>query len=117
MTGTLIELILAGLLIATCLWCFVLNRRLAALKAGQADLKAAIAAFDEATQRAESNLARMEADSLGVRRDLGGLMKRAGVLVDELAVMVSAGDHIAGRIEGAVNDVRLLGGRRAETPQ
>ena len=42
-------------------------------------------------------------------RDLGDITARAKILVDELSVMVSAGDNIAMRIEGVVNDVRRIG--------
>ncbi|MEX0645567.1 MAG: DUF6468 domain-containing protein [Parvularculaceae bacterium] len=114
MTGApIIDVVVALLLVATCGYCIVLNRRLKALKDGQADLQRAIAAFDAASRRAEENLARMESSSLGAGRDLDAVMTRAHALVDELSVMVSAGDHIAGRIEGAVNNVRSLGTKRA----
>jgi prophage DNA circulation protein len=111
--ASLIEIVVAVLLVATCGYCIALNRRLKTLKEGQADLQRAIAAFDDATRRAEQNLARMESSGLGMGRDLDAVMARAHALVDELSVMVSAGDHIAGRIEGAVNNVRALGGRRS----
>lgn len=116
MTGApVIDVVVAVLLVATCGYCIVLNRRLKALQDGQAELQRAIAAFDEASRRAEQNLARMETSGLGMGRDLDAVMARAHALVDELSVMVSAGDHIAGRIEGAVNNVRALGKRRAAT--
>ena len=108
-----IEIVVAVLLVATCGYCIVLNRRLKALKDGQAELQRAIAAFDDASRRAERNLARMESSSAGMGRDLDAVMARAHALVDELSVMVSAGDHIAGRIEGAVSNVRALGAKRA----
>lgn len=111
--GDAIEIVVATLLVATCAYCFVLNRRLKSLKDGQAELKAAIATFDEASRRASENLARMEKSSVAMGRNLAGVMGRANALVSELSVMVSAGDHIAGRIETAVNDVRVLGGKRA----
>lgn len=112
-SGDAIEIVVATLLVATCAYCFILNRRLKALKDGQEELKAAIATFDQASRRAEENLARMEKNSLNMGRDLAGVMGRANALVSELSVMVSAGDHIAGRIETAVNDVRAIGGKRA----
>ncbi|MGE0409180.1 MAG: hypothetical protein AB7P23_07950 [Amphiplicatus sp.] len=58
--SALLDLIVAALLIATSAYCFVLNRRLLALKDGQASLERSIAAFDAATRRAEQNLARIE---------------------------------------------------------
>jgi hypothetical protein len=113
MSGEVIEIVVAALLVATCGYCFLLNRRLKALKDGQAELQAAIATFDAATRRAQENLERMEENGLSMGRDLTAVMGRANTLISELSVMVSAGDHIAGRIETAVNDVRTIGGKRA----
>lgn len=112
-SAALLEIIIVALLTATCLYCIVLTRRLKALRDGQESLQAAIATFDEATRRAERNLARMEKEGVSATRDLGAVMKKAGDLASELSVMVSAGDTIAARIEDAMNDVRALAGRRA----
>lgn len=109
--GDAVEIVVALLLVATCAYCYLLNRRLKALKDGQDDLKTAIATFDQATRRAQENLERMESNSVAMGRDLAGVMGRANAVVSELSVMVSAGDHIAGRIETAVNDVRAIGKR------
>ncbi len=108
-----IEAIVAVLLIATCTYCYVLSRRLRVLRSGQEDLRAIIKKFDEASRRAERNLERMEENGLTMGRDLDDVSARAAALIDELSVMVNAGDHIAGRIEGVVNEVRAIGGRRA----
>jgi len=108
-----IEAIVAALLIATCTYCFVLSRRLRVLRSGQEDLFAIIKKFDEASRRAERNLELMQENGLTMGRDLDDVSARATALIDELSVMVNAGDHIAGRIEGVVNEVRAIGARRA----
>lgn len=113
MTQALIEVIIAALLIATCGYCYVLSRKLRALREGQAELKTLIETFDQASRRAERNLAVMQKSGLTASRDLDAAAARAHALIDELSVMVNAGDHIAGRIEGVVNEVRVLGARRA----
>lgn len=113
MVEVLIEIIVAALLIATCGYCFILSRKLRALRRGQAELKTLIEKFDEASRRAERNLAVMQKSGLSASRDLDAVTVRAHALIDELSVMVNAGDHIAGRIEGVVNEVRALGARRA----
>lgn len=118
MAEFLIELIVAALLVATCGYCFVLSRKLRALRNGQAELKTLIEKFDQASRRAERNLAVMQKSGLTANRDLDAAATRAHALIDELSVMVNAGDHIAGRIEGVVNEVRALGaGRAANGPR
>ncbi len=113
MLEPVIEIIIAVLLVATCAYCFVLSRKLRALRRGQEELFTLIGKFDEASRRAERNLAIMQKAGLSTSRDLDAAAARAHALIDELSVMVNAGDHIAGRIEGVVNEVRVLGGRRA----
>lgn len=113
MVEFLIELLVGALLVATCGYCFVLSRKLRALREGQAELKMLIEKFDQASRRAERNLAVMHKSGLTAGRDLDAAAARAHALLDELSVMVNAGDHIAGRIEGVVNEVRALGARRA----
>lgn len=112
-TELVIEVVLAFLLVSTCAYCFVLSRRLRILRDGQQELLSLIGKFDKASQRAEKNLAAMQSNGVAMSRDLDHLTARAHSLLDELSVMVHAGDHIAGRIEGAVNEVRAIGRRRA----
>lgn len=113
----MIEIIVAGLLIATCAYCYVLSRRLQTLRSGQEELLAVIAKFDDASRRAERNLQVMQTSGVSMSRDLDDVTAKAHALIDELSVMVNAGDHIAGRIEGVVNEVRAIGGGRIAAQQ
>lgn len=111
----LVEIAGLMLLVATCIYCYILSRRLQKLRDGQAELLAVIDKFDAASKRAENNLGKMQSAGAAINRELGAATLKANALVDELSVMVHAGDQIAGRIEGAVNDVRALGGARRRT--
>lgn len=106
-----VELIIGALLIATCAYCYVLSRKLKELRAGQAALMQTIEKFDDASRRAENNLNRMQGTGAALNDDLAAATARAHALIDELSVMVNAGDNIAGRIEGAVKEVRAIGAR------
>ncbi len=108
----IIELVIGMLLIATCGYCYHLSSKLRELRAGQAELLQTIETFDDASRRAEQNLAKMQNTGASMNRELGEATLRANALIDELSVMVDAGDHIAGRIEGAVKEVRAVGARR-----
>ena len=109
----IVETVIGALLVATCAYCYVLSRRLRALREGQAELLSLITKFDEASQRAERNLSAMQSNGISMSRDLDVVTARAHALIDELSVMVNAGDRVAGRIEGAVNEVRAIGAKRA----
>lgn len=113
----IIETLMVALLVATCSYCFVLSRRLHALRGGQEELSALISKFDDASRRAEENLALIQTNSAGVNRELAQAAAGANALIDELSVMVNAGDNIANRIEGAVNEVRIIGSQRAASWQ
>ncbi len=106
-----LEISVGLLLIATCAYCITLSRKLQKLRDGQAELLATIDRFDEASRRAEQNLNAMQGAGATLNRDLGAAAGRASALIDELSVMVSAGDDIAGRIEAAMRDVRAVGAR------
>lgn len=108
----IIEIAVVILLMATCSYCYILSVRLRRLREGQSELLTLIKKFDDASLRAERNLALMQKTGLTAGKDLDVVTARAHKLMDELSVMVSAGDHVAGRIEGVVNEVRAIGARR-----
>lgn len=108
-----IETLVVALLVATCGYCYVLSRRLQILRSGQEELTALISKFDDASRRAEKNLALIQSNGASVNRELSEAAAGAHSLIDELSVMVNAGDNIACRIEGAVNEVRMIGRQRA----
>ena len=112
-----LEITVALLLGATCTYCYVLSRRLRVMREGQKELTTLIGKFDEASRRAEKNLSAMQNNGANMGRDLDQVTARANALLDELSVMVHAGDHIAGRIEGAMNEVRAIGKTSAANDQ
>ncbi|MEQ8747616.1 DUF6468 domain-containing protein [Pyruvatibacter sp.] len=96
--GLLIEVIVAGLLVATIAYCFLLDRRLRALRDGESDLKQIVVSLDRATSRAQSAITDLRVHADGMTRDLERDLKKARALADELALMVEAGDSIADRL-------------------
>jgi hypothetical protein len=112
MSGPALDIVVSALLAATCCYCFVLNRRLAAVRKGQASLESAIAAFDAATRRAEESLAQIEKEGATTGRALSAVIARGDCLQQDLSVMVASGDRVAARIEAALGAVRAAGARR-----
>ncbi|GAA6154738.1 hypothetical protein NBRC116588_02110 [Pyruvatibacter sp. HU-CL02332] len=110
LVGLLIELVVGGLLVATIAYCFLLDRRLRALRDGEGDLKQVVVALDRATTRAQSAITDLRVSCDGLTRDMQRDLKKARGLADELALMVEAGDHIADRL-GALSGT---GGPKAD---
>ena len=110
--GLIIEMVVAALLVVTIVFCFVLDRRLRALRSGQDGLKQVISALDSATHRAQdsiSNLARLgeAADS-----NLKETISEARRLSDELGLMIESANRIADRLE----DTTPASGQKRSVP-
>lgn len=104
----LIEIVVVALLTATCGYCIVLYRKLRALQRSQGEMARLMRAFDDASRRAERNLAAMQEEGVTTKRDLAIVAGRARALIDELGVMVHAGERVADRIESLANDARAV---------
>lgn len=112
MTGPALDLVVTLLLVATCTYCFVLNRRLRLVRDGQASLERAIADFDAASKRAEESLHRIEHEGATTGKALSAIIARGGALQEDLSVMVASGDRVASRIESALTAVKTVGSGR-----
>ena len=107
--ASILDIVVVALLTAGAAGGWHISRRLTKLMTAQADLNAALTAFDAAATRADIALKRLEAGGVSKGADLHSASRRAEALITELSVMTSAGERIADRIEGAVKDVRRLG--------
>jgi hypothetical protein len=100
MAETLIQLLLAGLLAMTVVWCTLVHRRLVRLRTEQDEMQAFIDALTRASERAEaaivglrsagetiaSELVAREEDARRMARELGRLTDAARVVARPLAV-------------------------------
>ena len=117
MIGQVLDIVIIVLLGATVIYCYQLSRKLTVLREGHAELQALIVKFDSAAARAESNLKSMKNIDLANVRTVSAANDKAGALADELSVMISAGDRVAGRIETVMREVRSASTRTAERRQ
>jgi len=117
LVGLLIELVVGGLLVATIAYCFLLDRRLRALRDGEGDLKQVVVALDRATTRAQSAITDLRVSCDGLTRDMQRDLKKARGLADELALMVEAGDHIADRLGALSGTGGPKAGKAGEAPK
>ncbi|MGD1934593.1 MAG: DUF6468 domain-containing protein [Candidatus Phaeomarinobacter sp.] len=103
--GLIVELVVGALLIATIAYCYLLDRRLRALRDGEGDLKQIVISLDRATTRAQGAITDLRVSCDTLTRDMERDLKKARGLADELALMVEAGDHIADRL-GALSGTK-----------
>jgi hypothetical protein len=109
MTASALDIVVLVLLVVTCIWCYLLNRRLQGVRDGQASLERAIADFDAATRRAEDSLAKIEREGATTGRALSAVITRAGALEEDLSVMVASAERAADRLEGALVTAKAAG--------
>jgi hypothetical protein len=96
--GVLLEGIVCLFLIATIVYCAMLDRRLRAMRSGQDGLRDLVRDLNAATTQAVSAIDNLKNASAATGEDLGERVQRARALADELALMLDAGDRIADRL-------------------
>ncbi len=101
------SLVLEGLVVVllgiTVAYCFVLDRRLRALRSGQDGMKDLIKGLNDATDRAQSGVAQLKVSGDAVGKELKDVVTHARTLADELALMIESGNNIADRLEGSAS--------------
>lgn len=102
---SMIEVIVALLLGAVIVYCAILDRRLAAVRAGQDALRDLLGQLTIATDTAERAVLdlRIAADASGA--DLAEKNKVGRALADELAILIESSSAVAARLERARSEV------------
>jgi len=103
----LISLLLDGLIV-TLLVAFIvfavrLNRSLAGLREGKAELERLIREFGEATARAETGVKGLKRTADETGAGLQARIDKAKALQDELAIIVESGERLADRLASAAS--------------
>ncbi len=102
----LIDILVAGLLVATIGYAISLNRRLSLLRQDRDELERLAAEFAGATARADEGVRQLRrtADDLGNRMD--ERIQKAEGLRDDLVFLIERGDTVADRLESTVRAAR-----------
>ena len=108
-TETLLDLLLAGLLCATLVYCFVLNRRLSRLRSARGDMAEMVRGFHQATEAARASVAELKNASDAIGSDLKNQVDKAREMLDELELVTSSASRVADRIEKGVDQSRPAG--------
>lgn len=101
-----LDLFVVSLLVPTIIFAVILNNRLSVLRKNKEELARLIAAFNEATVRAESGIPKLRKASEEAGGAIQEKMERAQMLRDDLAFMVERAETMAGRLEGAIRQGR-----------
>jgi hypothetical protein len=104
----ILDVLVVLLLVPTIIFAVILNGRLSALRKNREELGRLIAAFNDATIRAESGIPRLKRTSEESSKALQEKVEKAQMLRDDLAFMVERADQMAVRLEGAVREAQTV---------
>ncbi len=96
--GMILEGVVAILLIVTVGYCFILDRRLQALRSGREELQSVVENLNAAIGQAQTTILDLKSHAGDSARLLEERIARAQNLADELSLMVQSGNSIAERL-------------------
>lgn len=96
--GLLLEALVAILLLVTVGYCFVLNRRLSALRDGRDELKGLIETLSSSVTHAQVSVHELKTLGKAADAELRQSIDKATALGDELTILVELGNNVADRI-------------------
>lgn len=101
-----LDVIVAILLATTIVYAVILNSRLAQLRKNRDELARLVAAFNDATARAEGGIPKLRRATEEAGATLQERVEKAQSVRDDLAFMIERADNMASRLEGAVRTAR-----------
>lgn len=116
--GLILEALVALLLMITIGYCFVLNRRLSALRDGRDELKGLIETLSETVARAQFCIGELKKGGEEATSQLQESISKANGLSDELSVMIEVGNNLADRLaDAAASRGKLKSGTKTKGAQ
>ena len=98
-----VELALSALLVATLIYCALLERRLKAVRDGQVQMKSTIDALNASLATAGASLRALQAAAGTIGETLDRKLAIARSTIDELSLVTASGERIASRMERSVD--------------
>lgn len=99
--GMFVNLLMAGLLVATIVYCLKLNKRIKALQDSKSELARIIREFDESTKRATQSINEIHAATMRISENIQHKIDRANYLADDLEMLIERGNKTAGKTDAA----------------
>lgn len=112
---TIIDLVLAILLLAAIGSSFFLHQRIKAFRKGQEELAGLVGQLNEATNQARASVAELKSNGLVVEEHLKSEITKARAMADELSLITEAGDSLADRLERGLTGSGAAAGDAAGT--
>jgi hypothetical protein len=97
----IIEIMLSALLLATVVYCALLERKLSALRKGQDGLRDIIGELNRAIVSASVSMRTLRATADDAGKNLQEQVSKARGMIDELSLLNVSGERIAQRIVGS----------------
>ena len=104
-----LDALIAILLVATIVWCVLLNRRLAGLRRHQSELAGLIAELNMATERAEAGIAELKHNAEAAGATLQSSIERAQRLNDDLTYLSERSSRLVDRLDHSTRSTRRSG--------
>ncbi|MDX2073618.1 MAG: DUF6468 domain-containing protein [Alphaproteobacteria bacterium] len=105
MTGlianVLLNVILVGLLSATILYCYILNRRIQTLQDSKSELAKLLRQFDDSTVKASETIVAMQTASKKIGDNIQLKLDKANYLLDDLSFAIEKGSRLSNQIEAS----------------
>ncbi|PWR22949.1 DUF6468 domain-containing protein [Zavarzinia aquatilis] len=104
--GLILDLGLAGLLVATIVLAVRLHRKLEGLKGGHDELRLLVEGLNEATRRAQAGIIELRMAAEATTARLGNQIEAARKSSDELSILVASANNLADRLVRAGSSAR-----------
>ncbi|WP_416899747.1 MAG: DUF6468 domain-containing protein [Minwuia sp.] len=111
----ILDLVLTGLLFATLVYCFVLNRRLSRLRNAKGDMAEMVRSFHLATEAARGSVDELKSTAEAMAKDLQTQIQHGRDMLEEMSVVTSSAGRLADRIEKGVEKSRPAAAAAAGT--
>lgn len=111
------NLLMAGLLLATIIYCLKLNKRIKVLQDSKSELARIIREFDESTKRATQSINEIHAATMRISDNIQHKIDRANYLADDLQVLIDKGNKMSGKADVAPAQSRPAPQSREPLPQ
>ena len=99
----LINGLMAGLLLATMIYCWRLNTRIKVLQDSRSELAQIVREFDESTQRATQSIADIHTATARLSENIQHKIDKANFLANDLEYMIEKGNKLSGRTDNSPN--------------
>jgi hypothetical protein len=97
-----LDVVVAGLLLATIVYAVLLSRRLGALRNDKQQLEALVSSLDISSQRAEAGIASLKEAAERIGQQLQQRVEQGKALQSDLSYIIDLGGGLADRLEGTI---------------